>query len=298
MEVVGHAVDQFDVASASTVFWDTVPVQLQRADREDVVEVLSVRLLSGHTRHSMNMKVLRIHVSHDSDLLFLHTLEVSEDDFQTLKAEQGILVDFANFYGKIIDLLKRCIASRDEDVPKFRAVLTMSAGESIFKVVETNDFKQLAHISLCFRPGTDMAIKSFLAFRLTEVQQECGSLQKHLSATRADLDAQRRALAEQLELSKQAEAKHTKLQLETQANARDAASAAFEERMREREELVSAHERCARLPRIPHCVACRAPFRHSGAAAVQILACRDRRSACLSALKQCACSWLAQQQIM
>jgi spindle assembly abnormal protein 6 len=253
MEVTGHAVDQFDVSSASTVFWDTVPVLLQRSDREDVVDVLSVRLLVGHTRHSLNMKVLRMHIFSDSDLLVLHTLEVSEEDFQTLKAEQGILVDFANFSGKIIDLLRRCIASKDEDVPRFRAVLVMSAGESVFKMVETNDFKQLPHISLCFRPGTDMAIKSFLAFRLTEVQQECSTLQKDLAANRGELDTARRCLAEQQELAKQMEATHTKLQLETQANARDAASAALAERMREREELVSGLERCAAC----RCCGCR-----------------------------------------
>lgn len=34
------------------------------------------------------MQVLRIHISSDDDLFFLHTLEVSEEDFQSLKVEQ------------------------------------------------------------------------------------------------------------------------------------------------------------------------------------------------------------------
>jgi spindle assembly abnormal protein 6 len=249
MEVIGHAVDQFDVSSASTVFWDTVPVLLQRADRDDTVDQLSVRLLSGNTRHSLNMKVLRMHLFNDSDLLFLHTLEVSEEDFQTLKAEQGILVDFANFSGKIIDLLKRCIASRGEETPRFRAVLVMSSGESVFKMVETNDFKQLPHISLCFRPGTDMAIKSFLAFRLTEVQQECESVQKDLVFNRSELDSKKRECAEQADLCKQMESAHTKMILESEASAKDAASRALEERIREKAELLSTFERCGRF----HC---------------------------------------------
>lgn len=48
----------------------------------------------------------------------LHTLEFSEEEFQALKAEQGILVDFGNFPGKIIGLLERCIASSHEEAPR------------------------------------------------------------------------------------------------------------------------------------------------------------------------------------
>lgn len=40
-----------------------------------------------------------------------------------------------------------------------QAVLTAKGGDSVFKVVETNDFKQLPHITLTFRPGNDTAVK-------------------------------------------------------------------------------------------------------------------------------------------
>ena len=245
MEVFGQPVDQFDVSSASTVFWDQVPVLLQRSDKEDTVEQLSVRLLVGNTRQSVSMKVLRMHIFSENDLLFLHTLEVSEDDFQTLKADQGILVDFTNFSGKIIDLLKRCIASKGQETPRFKAVLAMTAGEYIFKMVETNDFKQLPHISLCFRPGTDIAIKSFLAFRLTEVQQHCDGLQHEVSCSKEEVSKLSLACSEQQERAQQSEAQRTKLQRAAEANAKDAASSALSERMRERDELVTTHERCA-----------------------------------------------------
>ncbi len=38
-------------------------------------------------------------------------------------------------------------------------MLTVRGMESIFRIVETNDFKQLPHITLTFRPGNDAAIK-------------------------------------------------------------------------------------------------------------------------------------------
>lgn len=103
--------------------------------------------------------MLRIHVSSEDDPYFLHTLEVTEDEFQSLKAEQGILVDFASFPGKIISLLERCIASQAADMPRFQAVLAVRAADSGLKIVETNDFKQLPHITLAFRPGNDFTVK-------------------------------------------------------------------------------------------------------------------------------------------
>lgn len=137
-------------------------------------------------------QVLRIHASSEDDPFFLHTLEVSEEEFQGLKAEQGILVDFASFPGKIISLLERCVgaavaaasasaaapphptsasaaatapaaaaaaAGDGSAPPRLQAVLTCSALDSSLRIVETNDFKQLAHISLAFKPGNDFAVK-------------------------------------------------------------------------------------------------------------------------------------------
>jgi spindle assembly abnormal protein 6 len=104
-------------------------------------------------------QVLRIHASSEDDPYFLHTLEVTEEEFQCLKADQGILVDFASFPGKIISLLERCIGSHASDTPRFQAVLACRPADSTLKIVETNDFKQLAHITLAFKPGNDFTVK-------------------------------------------------------------------------------------------------------------------------------------------
>jgi spindle assembly abnormal protein 6 len=121
--------------------------------------------------------VLRIHVSSEEDPYFLHTLEVTEDEFQSLKAEQGILVDFASFPGKIISLLERCIASQAADMPRFQAVLAVRAADSGLKIVETNDFKQLPHITLAFRPGNDFTVKQVCNQPQATAVQQCSQRQ-------------------------------------------------------------------------------------------------------------------------
>lgn len=43
--------------------------------------------------------------------------------------------------------------------PRFQSVLVVRGSESVFRIMETNDFKQLPHITLAFRPGNDAAVK-------------------------------------------------------------------------------------------------------------------------------------------
>ena len=64
---------------------------------------------------------------------------------------------------------------------RFQATLSIQEGVSVFRVVETNDFNQLPHITLAFRPGNDAAVKSFLAGRLSEVRASHASLERDLS---------------------------------------------------------------------------------------------------------------------
>jgi spindle assembly abnormal protein 6 len=64
------------------------------------------------------VQVLVIQIWNEQDLSSLHTLEVKEDDFQALKVEQGILVDFGGFPAKIIALLQRCLASCHDNPPR------------------------------------------------------------------------------------------------------------------------------------------------------------------------------------
>jgi Centriolar protein SAS N-terminal len=71
---------------------------------------------AGHQR-SPCLQALRVWLSNEADACFLHTLDVSEDDFAGLKAQQGILVDFSGFPGKLIALLDRCAAAAADCQP-------------------------------------------------------------------------------------------------------------------------------------------------------------------------------------
>ena len=80
---------------------------------------------AGLSHHLCLLQVLQIHLSNQEDLFYLHTLEVSEEDFHSLRLEHGIPVDFEDFPGKIITLLERCISPKAQDHPRCGLILAL-----------------------------------------------------------------------------------------------------------------------------------------------------------------------------
>lgn len=129
-----------------------------------------------------------------------HVLDLTHDTFAAIKTAQGILVDFAGFPAKMIDLLERCLAAPAAP-PRFQAVLR----DDLFQIVEVNDFKHVPHICLQLTPSSDAGCKELLTFRLAEVQHQCEQLAEQLGVAREqhdDVYATMQALQEELALVK------------------------------------------------------------------------------------------------
>ncbi|XP_073499145.1 spindle assembly abnormal protein 6 homolog isoform X2 [Phyllobates terribilis] len=130
----------------------------------------------------------------DSDPFFLYNLMISEEDFQSLKLQQGLLVDFSAFPQKFIDLLYQCINEENKEVPRF--LLQLSSGSVLgsspaqLDIVETNPFKHLTHLSLRLLPANDMEVKTYLATCLKCIKEKEMTLQHKLKKTEDDLTRQ------------------------------------------------------------------------------------------------------------
>uniref|UniRef100_U3JIB7 Spindle assembly abnormal protein 6 homolog n=2 Tax=Ficedula albicollis TaxID=59894 RepID=U3JIB7_FICAL len=138
---------------------------------------------------------LAVRLTDDTDPFFLYNLVISEEDFQSLKSQQGLLVDFSAFPQKFIDLLQQCIQEQNKDIPRFLLQLVSSAPALdhtpvSLNVVETNPFKHLTHLSLKFLPGTDAEIKKFLANCLKCLKEDKMMLEEKLKKTEEDLTRQ------------------------------------------------------------------------------------------------------------
>ncbi|KAH7365519.1 hypothetical protein KP509_18G032500 [Ceratopteris richardii] len=175
--------------SSSTLFEKAIPVRVSKPPgSEDRLMELTVRIVMGISKLHRSSKLLRMQLTNEMDPFFLYFLEVSEDDFQSLKVEQCILVDFATFPYKFIELLEHCIDAGSHDSPRFQAILHVRTGDSTFSIVEANQFKHLSHLSLCFRQGNDTTIKTYLAGRLAEFKTANTDLHEKLRRTLMSLE--------------------------------------------------------------------------------------------------------------
>ncbi|NXE79779.1 SAS6 protein, partial [Cochlearius cochlearius] len=154
---------------------------------------VNIELLS--ISNPVHKKDLAVRLTDDTDPFFLYNLVISEEDFQSLKSQQGLLVDFSAFPQKFIDLLQQCIQEQNKEIPRFLLQLVSSASvldhtPVSLNVVETNPFKHLTHLSLKFLPGNDTEIKKFLASCLKCLKEDKKTLEEKLRNTEEDLTRQ------------------------------------------------------------------------------------------------------------
>ncbi|KAM4722876.1 spindle assembly abnormal protein 6 homolog [Rhinophrynus dorsalis] len=170
-------------------------VLLRNRDSEE--RRLNVRIcIELHTSASpVHKKDLVVQMTDDLDPFFLYNLVISEDEFQSLKIQQGLLIDFSAFPQKFIDLLCQCIQEESKEMPRF--LLQLSPSSSVLgsspaqlDVIETNPFKHLIHLSLRLLPANDLEIKTYLAACLRCIKDEKYQLQQTLKKTEEDLSRQ------------------------------------------------------------------------------------------------------------
>eukprot|EP00794_Sanderia_malayensis_P007644 gene7644-8485_t len=170
------------------------------ADRET-----KLKIFIGFSTSSSGIckKELHIRLTDDNDPFFLQFLYLNNDDFQSLKTQQGLLVDFSAFPQKLIDLVDMCSKEENNSTPRFLLQFKLSgsdrAGNGILDIIETNPFKHLTHLSLKFFPGGDEEVKRYLAKCLKNIKNEKESLLKKVQCLETDFSLQFSAISQKLQ---------------------------------------------------------------------------------------------------
>nr|XP_046158341.1 spindle assembly abnormal protein 6 homolog [Oncorhynchus gorbuscha] len=179
-----------------TLFNKRLQVHVKCKDCEERRGNIRVCIELQLTTNPVHKRDLLVRLTDDTDPYFLYNLAISEEDFQSLKVQQGLLVDFASFPQKFIDLLNQCISEQDKENPRFLLQLSSPSSPVLdhspanLNVVETNAFKHLTHLSLKLLHGTDVEIKKYLAVCLSCVKEEKQQLEQRLKKTEDDLSRQ------------------------------------------------------------------------------------------------------------
>ncbi|XP_075997719.1 spindle assembly abnormal protein 6 homolog [Genypterus blacodes] len=176
------------------LFSKLLQVNIRSKDSDERKENIRVTIELHLTTSPVHRRDLLVRLTDDSDPYFLFNLSISEEDFQSLKVQQGLLIDFASFPQKFIDLLNLCFSEQTSDNPRFLLQLSCQSslfeGPANFSVVETNAFKHLNHLSLRLAQGTDKNIKDFLAVCLSSLKGEKQTLEIKLKKTEEDFSRQ------------------------------------------------------------------------------------------------------------
>ena len=133
---------------------------------------------------------LIIQVTNPNDPLFLYSLDLSEIEYQQLKTEQSLLVDFQNFPDFITKMFFYCKNDKDDI---YTCVLTLggigennfsSGGAGVLSVEEKTQYRKLNHLIVKLQAANDITLKKYLS----DVSKEYKEKFENLSQKYADLN--------------------------------------------------------------------------------------------------------------
>ena len=130
---------------------------------------------------------LIIQVTNPNDPLFLYSLDLSEIEYQQLKSEQSLLVDFQNFPDFISKMFYFCKNDKDDI---YTCVLTLGAmgensissgGVGLLTVEEKTQYRKLNHLILKLQAANDLNLKKYLSDVSKEYKEKFENLSQKYS---------------------------------------------------------------------------------------------------------------------
>ncbi len=113
-------------------------------------------------------------------------LDLTEEEFYLMRSEQNLLVDFANFPYKLIELLQKCLSFPiSEPAASFFAQLTLNQsgeGTAILSFIERTSFRQVNQLSLKLKSVESDVLKKKLSELLKNYREQINSLQSQISS--------------------------------------------------------------------------------------------------------------------
>ena len=138
---------------------------IKKSESNSSLEKMNITLIKLFEKQSR----LIIRVTNPNDPLFLYSLELSELEYQQLKAEQSLLVDFQNFPDFILKMIELC---KNDNNDIYTCVFNIGGqGENnfgpgnsgILSIEEKTQYRKLNQLVLKFQAANDTTLKKYLS---------------------------------------------------------------------------------------------------------------------------------------
>ncbi|XP_049799839.1 paramyosin-like [Schistocerca nitens] len=124
--------------------------------------------------------------------------KIKSSDYEKIKAEHGLLIDFEDFIGYLINLLKKCNKNSEDEEMAYTLQLDYNASgettEYSLQVMETNHLRKFCHLSISLAACGDKEIKETLCKSFKQLQGVNESLGEEVRKKTDDLQTLKREL--------------------------------------------------------------------------------------------------------
>ncbi|XP_061894719.1 spindle assembly abnormal protein 6 homolog isoform X3 [Entelurus aequoreus] len=128
---------------------------------------------------------LLVRLTDDVDACFLYSLHISEEDFQSLKAQQRIRLEFTSFPDMLIEYFNECRSEQKSSHPRFQLLLSSDSvalqGPANLCVMERCSYQDTDRLTLRLKPGSDREVNEYLAASLTSLKSRLEKQKLELS---------------------------------------------------------------------------------------------------------------------
>ena len=117
-----------------------------------------------------------------SDFFFLFSCTIDEREFQQIKSDQQLTIDYVSFSGVLIELLTECADQELADQPSKRLELNIQTLRATLSIVEPRRIRNITELKLYFNQADDAQQKGYLASSLKSYQSRTEEKEKQLNA--------------------------------------------------------------------------------------------------------------------
>ncbi|XP_019727373.1 spindle assembly abnormal protein 6 homolog [Hippocampus comes] len=183
--------DPFGRFTMEVIFNEVLKVVIKCRHCDERKEHIRVTIELDSSAGAVRKRDLLVRLTNDADPHFLFSLAISEEDFQSLKVQQSLLIEFTSFPEMLTQLLRQCQSEQNCSHPRFQLLLSCDSpsldGPAQLNVMESSSFKHLNQLSLQLAQASDKHVKDYLAACLASLKADKEALEVKLQTTEDDL---------------------------------------------------------------------------------------------------------------